>query len=115
MDPATQQLLAFIFGIILVFIMIVLAVAFPTPSTFQYNVFRTVLALAGGGVGAMLPGFLSVKFEPGTALLVQAGGAFAAFVLLFFFNPARLVAHNVNSPRIEDPKVDPPSKNGGPR
>jgi hypothetical protein len=46
------------------------------------------LALAGGGVGAVIPGFLDVSMKVGTKLALRAGGALAVFVVLYFWSPA---------------------------
>ncbi len=86
MRSGGQQITAFTFGVIFVTALLVLAVKFPEPTSFQYMVFRIVLALAAGGVGAMIPGFLKVEVKPG----IRAGGALAVFVIVFFFNPAKL-------------------------
>jgi hypothetical protein len=76
--------LSYIFGFF--FVVVLLAIAFikPEPSSFQYNVFRTVLALAGAGVVAVIPGFIEVKCGD----WLRAGGALAVFVVLYFWNPA---------------------------
>ncbi len=73
-------LLSFVFGVLFIAVMLVFAVAFPNPSPFQIKVFITVLALAAGGVGAILPGFLELERKG----LFRAGGALAlaALVLL---------------------------------
>jgi tellurite resistance protein TehA-like permease len=92
------------------FLLLLLAIAFiiywrgatnPVPSQAML-IFRIVLALAGAGFAAVLPGFLSVN---GTwqGLALRAGGAFAAFVILYFFDPPRRVERNVA-------KVPPPAK-----
>ncbi|KWS33230.1 hypothetical protein [Pseudomonas syringae] len=78
---------AFIFGVAFVSIMILIALFVSQPSPFQYFVFRTVLALAGAGVGARLPGFIGVKVKG----FLRAGGALALFALVYFWNPAALV------------------------
>lgn len=92
-NMSTETIMAFIFGVTFVVTLIVLAVRFPNPTPFQYNVFRTVLALAAAGVGALIPGLLNVELSRAAGLLVRAGGALAVFVLTFFFNPAKLLAH----------------------
>jgi len=47
-----------------------------------------VLALAGGGVGAVIPGFLELNMKAGAKLALRAGGALAVFVVLYFWSPA---------------------------
>lgn len=46
---------------------------------------RTLLALAAGGVAATLPGFLNFEINN----VLKAGGALAAFVLVFLVNPPK--------------------------
>jgi hypothetical protein len=84
----SQQFAAFTFGVAFVIAMLVLAIAFPNPTPFQYTVFRIVLAIAIAGVAAMIPGFISVELSA----WLRAGGALAVFVVVFFKNPAGLVA-----------------------
>src|SRR5262245_37964538 len=88
MKKRTQQLFAFAFGVTFVVTMLILAIAFPNPTPFQYTVFRVVLALAAAGVAAMIPGFLEVEI-PGW---LRAGGALGVFVVVYFYNPAAVVA-----------------------
>lgn len=85
---------AFTFGVVFVVTMLIIAFRFPHPTPFQYNVFRTVLALAAAGAGAMLPGLINLEFTALAGLLLRAGGALALFVIIFFFNPAKLLAHD---------------------
>jgi len=49
---------------------------------------RTILALAGGGVAAVIPGSLEITVKLGTKLALRAGGALAVFVVLYFWLPA---------------------------
>jgi hypothetical protein len=55
----------------------------------QFEILRIVLALAGGGVGAVIPGFLDLNLKSGGKLALRAGGALAVFVVLYFWSPAR--------------------------
>ena len=84
---AMQQQIAFAFGLLFVIVLLGLALAIPSPTDFQYTVFRIVLALAAAGVAAMLPGFLSVDISAG----IRAGGALAVFIIVYFFSPAQMV------------------------
>ena len=94
MDPTLRISLAFAFGVVFVIVLLLIAVKCPTPTHFQYNVFRVVLSLAAGGIGAMIPGFLDVKLENVSDFTVMAGGAMAVFVIVYFLNPARLAVQN---------------------
>lgn len=91
-EPAPRRRLeiaaAFAFGCIAIGIVLWLAFRARTLSQPQFDILRIVLALAGGGVGAVIPGFLSVDMKPNAKLAVRAGGALAVFVILYFFSPA---------------------------
>nr|WP_319514377.1 hypothetical protein [uncultured Cohaesibacter sp.] len=67
--------------------LIVLAIAFPEPTLFQYEVFRIILSVAVAGFVAVIPGLLHVEI-PGIA---KGTGALAVFLLVYFYNPAQLV------------------------
>jgi hypothetical protein len=73
------------FGIVGVAVLGVMAIALPAPTPFQFAVFRTLLALAGSGVAASLPGFLSIGGSRVALGLIRAGGAIAVFVLIYMF------------------------------
>jgi hypothetical protein len=87
---AHTKLLAFFFGLCFVAAALVLAICFPDPTAFQYTVFRIVLALAAAGVAGVIPGMIRLKVQPGTALLIHAGGALAVFVMVYLLAPAAL-------------------------
>jgi hypothetical protein len=82
-----QEWSAFVFGVVFVVALLTLAIFFPTPTAFQYTIFRTVLALAAAGVAAMIPGFISLSISK----WLRAGGALAVFAVVYFYNPAALV------------------------
>jgi hypothetical protein len=87
-SKSTERLIALIFGVIFVAAILAMAVVFPQPTQFQYIVFRIVLAIAAAGFVSMTPGFLEVTVSN----WLRAGGALAVFVVVFFWNPASLVA-----------------------
>ena len=80
--------LAFLFGCVALGAVLWLAFRAPTLSDQQFEILRIVLALAGGGVGAVVPGFLDVTVTASTKLALRAGGALAVFVILYFWSPA---------------------------
>lgn len=90
MTKANERIVVFAFGVAFVAALIALAIEFPNPTPWQYEIFRSVLALAASGVAAMIPGFLGVT----VANWVRAGGAIAVFVLLLFKSPAQLVVES---------------------
>lgn len=91
MKKSTQVVIAFAFGTTFVLVMLLIAIAIPYPAPFQLLTFRVTLALAAGGVAAMLPGFLAVE----VSRYVRAGGALAAFSMIYFFNPAAISVEGV--------------------
>lgn len=79
-----KTLSAYAFG--LVFVAVVLAIAYntPEPTRFQAAVFWAVLALALAGVASVIPGFVQVTIPK----WVVAGGPLAVFVIVYFSTPA---------------------------
>jgi hypothetical protein len=77
--------------------MLVIAIWLPHPTENQWFIFRVVLALAAGGVGAVIPGLIRVQAPQ----YIRAGGALALFVIVFWFNPPKIVA----SAPVSDPPV----------
>ena len=49
--------------------------------------FRVVLALAAAGIAAIIPGLIVVNVSK----VIRTGGAIAVFVLVYWFNPPKLV------------------------
>jgi 8-oxo-dGTP pyrophosphatase MutT (NUDIX family) len=87
---STQVIVAFIFGVVFIVAMLLFSIKFPHPTPFQYNTFRITFSLAAAGVAAMIPGFINLEIDSAIGLLIRAGGAIAVFVLIYFYNPARL-------------------------
>jgi len=88
MNKSTERLIALIFGVIFVGAILVIAIFIPSPTPFQYTVFRIVLAVAAGGFVSMTPGFIEAK----VGSLVRGGGALAVFVVVYFYAPAAIGA-----------------------
>jgi len=90
-DPAqttpsnnVDRYLAFAFGIVFCGVLLYLATVEKNPTPLQIQVYVTILAIAGGGVGAILPGFLEIKYKG----IARAGGAVALAVLIYLNKPA---------------------------
>jgi hypothetical protein len=94
-----EKIAAFAFGVVFIVVMIYIALYVPNPTPTQWFVFRVVLALAAAGVGALLPGLLRVEAPP----YVRAGGALALFVVVYWFNPPKLVAPPPEPPHVQVP------------
>jgi hypothetical protein len=80
--------LAFIFGVIFVTALLVFALFVPNPTIQQFEIVRIILALAAGGVAAMIPGFLKLQLGAGPNVTLRAGGAVAVFAIVYFYSPA---------------------------
>ncbi|WP_236232564.1 DUF4019 domain-containing protein [Pseudomonas tohonis] len=83
-------LLAFIFGTIFLSVILGFVHVVPNPSEIQRWVFIIVVALAGAGIGAVIPGVLKIDIPH-----VKAGGALAIFVIIL-----------MNKPGIEKSAID---------
>src|SRR3989442_5403866 len=97
-----EFIVAFVFGCVFVAALLLIAVLIPNPTNQQMFIFRVVLALAAAGVGAVIPGFLTIQGEA-LKVTIQAGGALALFVLIFLINPRSLIANPAKS-TLHSPK-----------
>lgn len=84
---AWQIITAFAFGVIFLGTILLVAITIPHPSQFQIFIFRIIVALAGAGVAAIIPGFLLVSVKG----IARAGGALAVFLIVYWVNPPALV------------------------
>lgn len=75
--------LAFAFGVIFVSVMLYLATVEKNPTPLAIRVYVTVLALAAGGVGAILPGFFEIQYKG----FIRAGGALGMTALIYLNGP----------------------------
>ena len=91
MEGRTSAILAFTFGVLFVTALLVFALFVPNPTIQQFEIVRIILALAAGGVAAMIPGLLSLKLGASANMALRAGGALAVFVIVYFYSPARWV------------------------
>jgi hypothetical protein len=89
MSKQGERLTAVLFGAAFLVALLVLAIMFPQPTSFQYDVFRVVLSVAAAGFVSMTPGFIQVSISN----WLRAGGALAVFAVVYFFSPAALVAN----------------------
>ena len=74
-----QGIVAFAFGLVFIGVMLYIALKVPNPTDSQWFTFRVILALAVGGVGAVLPGALDVTvalFDPGRRCACVGGIGF---------------------------------------
>lgn len=83
-----DKLLAFLFGVIFLLALLIIAILIESPSDSQQRIFRAILALAAGGIGAVIPGLLNIKMESGKHFSLRAAGALALFVIVYLLSPA---------------------------
>lgn len=79
---------SFAFGVVFIIIMLAITIWIKTPTDFQMLIFRIVISIAVGGIGAVIPGFIIVNVQP----YVRAGGGLAVFAVVYLVNPPALVA-----------------------
>jgi hypothetical protein len=108
---------AFVFGAVFICALLVLAVAIPNPTDQQFEIFRIVIAIAVAGAAAVIPGVLDARLRQGRGLAITASGAFAVFVITYFYSPARWATHAtgdnhvVSQPEGNRPNVSAPGGN----
>lgn len=91
--PQWQIITGLAFGIIMVVVSIVIAIAIPEPTMYQQFVLRGAFAIAIAAITPIITGFMNVTAKintKGTYFKVVAGGALAMFVLLWVVNPPKL-------------------------
>ena len=89
-DVTIQMWLAFVFGVVFILTMLIIALAVPNPTPSSFLTFRVVLALAAAGIAAVIPGFIDVELR-WLKIVIRAGGAIAIFVIVYLLKPAALV------------------------
>ena len=89
----TEVILAFVFGVVFLAVLLALIVWIPNPTPAQLMLFRITIALAAGGIAAVIPGFLNVNISLGKRLVIAAGGALAVFIITYFYNPPSIGNH----------------------
>ena len=99
-----QLILTFVSGIVFLLILLGIGVYIlvrkddkKVPKEAMY-IFRVVLALAGAAFAAILPGFLNIETKF-AAIAIQAGGALAVFIVIYWINPPSLIEKRVASPK----------------
>jgi hypothetical protein len=90
--PKLEVMLAFAFGVIFIAVLLALALFIPKPTPEQFEIFRIVIAVAAAGFAAVIPGLLHLTVSTSSKLALQAGGALAVFVVVYFYSPARWAA-----------------------
>lgn len=98
-DARLDRWLAFTFGVIFVSILLYLATVVKNPNPLTIKVYATVLALAAAGVGAILPGFIEVRYKN----FLRAGGAIGLGVLVYLNEPAI----GTHLPQFVEPESSP--------
>jgi hypothetical protein len=96
-DQKLSAILAFIFGTVFLAALLVIAVVIPSPTPNQFETFRIAIALAAGGVAAVIPGLLGLRLGRGRRFAIRASGALAVFLIVYFYSPAHWMTPAVTS------------------
>lgn len=96
-------LFAIVSGLVLVVALLILAYAVKNPTELQEWVFRVVMSLAAAGLGSALPGFIKLEGKIAPNQTVQAGGAIALFLVVFFSFPE--ITEKVLPARLAPPQL----------
>lgn len=88
MSKILERYLAFSSGVIFVATILLIAIYIPTPTRFQEQIFRIVLSVSAAGFVTFTPGFIEITISN----WIRAGGALAVFLIVYFYNPASLIA-----------------------
>jgi hypothetical protein len=104
--------LAFVFGCVCVAVILALAFMGSSLDDRRFEILRIVLALAGGGVGGVIPGSLDLKMKAGAKWALRAGGGLAVFIVLYFWSPAHWVASQPGSVNQHTSGANSPAING---
>lgn len=92
----------FLFGVIFLAVILTIVLLIPTPTLTQFFTFRLILALAAGGVGALIPGFIQFEHVLSHGPLVRGGGAVAFAATVWFSNPAQFAIKSIEDPPAFD-------------
>jgi hypothetical protein len=103
-----QLWLAFAFGAVFVIGLFTIATLIwifdkPLPPDAMF-IFRVILGIAAAGIGAVLPGVITLGINASAQFALQAGGALALFVLVYLVNPPKQFASSAS--RALDPPTD---------
>jgi hypothetical protein len=80
-DITWEKKTLFSFGTVLFLILLVIALFDRKPTQTSWYVYTCILAMAAGGIAAVLPGAVAVKLPVG----IRASGALAIAALVFYF------------------------------
>jgi hypothetical protein len=83
-----EKITLFAFGTFFLIVLLIISWFDRQPSISSWFIYICVLAMAAGGVAALLPGAINVDISPG----IRGGGALAIAVLVFYFGKDRVTA-----------------------
>ena len=93
MRKSTQLKLIFIFGVTFVTVILVIALVVKNPTPLLLWTCSIIMALAAGGIAALIPGALEIELPIG----VKAVGALAVFYLVLQKDPAKFAVQPVKT------------------
>lgn len=98
----TERYAVFLFGLVFLTAILVIVIWIPKPTLAQFFVFRLVLGLAAGGVGAFIPGFIHFHQVLPHKGAIRFGGALGLFAVVWFTNPAKFAIEDIAPPPPRD-------------
>lgn len=92
-----EKLLLFTFGVGFIITILILAIKFPYPTTYQANIFRIILSLSASAFVVFLPGAIEIETKIIKNFAVKAAGGFAVFTIVYLLNPPSVLSSPVNT------------------
>ncbi|WP_369921938.1 hypothetical protein AB8E32_07020 [Marinomonas polaris] len=91
--PKWQLITSVSIGCVALIASVIIALAVPTPTTYQVFILRGLFAIALASIASIIPGFLNLETGANSKAAyfgIYAGGAIAIFVLIWLFNPPEI-------------------------
>lgn len=96
-----EKIAGFIFGVVFMAAVMLIAVFLKDITVIQYVIFKTVLAIAAAGVVGIFSGSIVTKGSIGNKITIRATGALAVFLLVFIYTPEPPESNEGDTQNIE--------------
>ena len=84
--PTWMTPTAFIAGLVFITVILVFVIVFPNPTESQFNILRTIIALASAAFSMPFTGFISSRLNLPYKGYIVSGGAFAIVIIVYLTN-----------------------------
>ena len=95
-----DKILAYSFGFLFLGIIAYAAFQEGPIAQQQFFFFRVICAISAAGIGAVIPGLLTIEISPAKNIVIRAAGALAIFAAVYFLNPPDLIPTATSEPVI---------------